>query len=111
MMEMFVYILRCSDGSFCIEVTNDLSSCMVEHHQGVNPGSYTCSGRPLELVCFRVFYSPREAIAFEKKIKRWSNPKKAALISKEFEKLHELAKCRNSSSHELYVKASQLPSK
>ncbi|MCW3102071.1 MAG: hypothetical protein JWO09_511 [Bacteroidetes bacterium] len=89
---MYVYILRCSDGSYYTGVTNDLEERFEQHSQGIHPDSYTFSRRPLELVFYEMFNSPLAAIAFEKKLKKWSRQKKEALIRERFDLLPEMAK-------------------
>ncbi len=101
---MYVYILKCSDQSYYTGVTNDLDKRFIEHSEGYNPDCYTYSRRPLELVYYENFSTPREAIAFEKKIKGWSRAKKEALINGNWNKIQELAKCKNSTSSENYNK-------
>ncbi|MCW3071465.1 MAG: hypothetical protein JWO44_1355 [Bacteroidetes bacterium] len=92
MKTMYVYILRCSNGSYYTGVTNDLEERFAQHSQGIHPNSYTFSRRPLELVFYEIFNSPLAAIAFEKKLKKWSKQKKEALIRERFDLLPELAK-------------------
>jgi putative endonuclease len=99
MKKLYVYILECIDNSYYTGVTNNLERRLAEHHAGINPDCYTFSRRPLELVFFEVFDSPEKAILFEKKIKNWSKAKKTALIQKNWDKLPELSKCNNESSH------------
>ena len=70
---MYVYILRCSDTTFYTGVTNNLEQRFEQHSQGININSYTFTRRPLELVFYEIFNSPIAAIAFEKKIKKWSS--------------------------------------
>ena len=89
---MYVYILRCSDGSYYTGVTNDLEERFEQHSQGIHPDSYTFSRRPLELVFYEMFNSPLAAIAFEKKLKKWSRKKKEALIQARFDLLPEMAR-------------------
>jgi len=92
MKTMYVYILRCSDGSYYTGVTNDLEERFEQHSQGIHPDSYTFSRRPLELVFYEMFNSPLAAIAFEKKLKKWSRKKKEALIQARFDLLPEMAR-------------------
>ena len=49
-----------------------------------------------------MFDSSEKAILFEKKIKGWSRAKKESLINNKWGKLHELAKCKNETSHIFY---------
>jgi putative endonuclease len=92
MKTMYVYILKCSDDTYYTGVTNDLEERLEQHMQGLHPNSYTFSKRPLKIVFYEIFNSPIAAIAFEKKIKRWSKQKKEALIKAHFNLLPELSK-------------------
>ncbi|NVO18715.1 MAG: GIY-YIG nuclease family protein [Bacteroidetes bacterium] len=96
----WVYILKCSDGSYYVGVTNGIKRRFAEHQNGRNPGSYTHSRRPVELVFSREFTSILKAIAFEKQLKKWSRAKKEALIARDFGELHRLAACRNETNSE-----------
>jgi putative endonuclease len=68
---------------------------MYEHSNSFNPDSYTSKRLPVELVFHHVFYSPMQAISFEKQIKGWNRKKKEALINGNWELLHNLAECKN----------------
>lgn len=69
---MYVYILKCSDGSFYTGVTNNLELRFRQHQEGIN------------ISCYEEFQTPGLAIEMEKKIKGWSRAKKMALISGNF---------------------------
>lgn len=97
----YLYLLECSDGSYYVGVTNDLSRRIVEHQKGVYPNCYTYFKRPVSLLHYCGFASIKEAIFYEHKIKKWSRAKKHAFFKKDWKNLHEQAKCRNKSSHEL----------
>jgi len=90
----FVYLLRCSDHSFYAGVTNNVGKRLEEHLQGIDPKSYTFSRRPLELVYRAEFSDITDAIAFEKRVKRWSRKKKEALIEGDQEALEHFSKRR-----------------
>jgi putative endonuclease len=92
MKQSYVYILKCSDGSYYTGVTSNLESRMFKHNSGFYPESYTSSRRPLELVFYCEFTDINLAIDKEKQIKRWSRAKKEALINGDFEALVNLAK-------------------
>lgn len=77
----FVYILRCSDGSFYVGVTNDIDRRFAEHQDGYNPTSYTHGRRPVELMLVEWFQHIDQAIDREKQLKGWSRKKKEALIA------------------------------
>ncbi len=94
----YVYILKCSDKSYYTGVTNNLELRIAQHDLGVNKEAYTYNRRPIELVFSIEFKYVDKAIAFEKQLKGWSRKKKEAVINKEWEKLKELAECKNESS-------------
>lgn len=91
MRSYFVYILRCSDGSYYTGITNSVERRLWEHQEGVNPSCYTFKHRPVSLVYSTDFNDVFQAIAWEKQLKRWSRQKKEAVICGEFEKLPELS--------------------
>jgi len=93
------YILECSDGSYYTGITNDLELRLKQHQNGTQKESYTYSRRPVQLKFCEFFGQAELAIQFEKQIKGWSRKKKQAIISDNWEKLPELSKCLNSSSH------------
>jgi putative endonuclease len=72
----YVYMLRCIDGTFYTGITNNIERRYAQHCYGENEHSYTHSRRPLRLVYVGEFDRPDEAIAFEKRLKRWSHNKK-----------------------------------
>ena len=104
MKTMYVYILECSDKSFYTGVTNNLERRLTEHEAGTNRNSYTFGKRPLRLMYYEMFSSPKQAIQFEKKIKGWSRIKKQALIDQNWDKIKEYSKCVNSTSHLTFKK-------
>ncbi|MGL4631734.1 MAG: GIY-YIG nuclease family protein [Leadbetterella sp.] len=95
----YLYILKCSDGTFYTGVTSNLERRLIEHENGVNPKSYTFYRRPIDLQFFETFADINQAIEYEKKLKKWSALKKQALIDKNYEKLKEYAICRNQTHH------------
>jgi putative endonuclease len=88
----YVYILLCSDSKYYIGVTNDLERRVAEHQSGDSSSAFTYSRLPVKLVYHEFFNNVNQAIAFEKKIKKWSRRKKEALINQEFDLLPELAR-------------------
>ena|SRR5580704_2149951 len=80
-MSAYVYMLKCSDGSYYVGITvgHDLRKRIGEHQAGAFPG-YTFSRRPVQLVWSEHFQRITDAIATERKIKGWSRAKKEALI-------------------------------
>ena len=111
MKRLGVYIFLCADGSYYTGVTNDIERRVNEHLEGKDPRSYTYSKRPIELVYFEIFQTPKEAIEWKKKIKKWSKAKKEALILENWEKLQELSICKNFSSHLFYNERMSLNSR
>jgi len=91
MMDYFVYIVKCSDGSYYTGVTSNLEKRINEHNYGIFKG-YTSKRLPVTLVYSNRFSDVREAIRSEKQIKGWSRAKKEALIEGDFEKLVKLSK-------------------
>lgn len=90
--EYCVYMLRCSDNTYYTGVTNDIERRFNEHIFGYDANSYTFKRRPLTIVFTQSFKDIEQAIAFEKRLKKWSKKKKEALINQDFEKLPGLAK-------------------
>jgi putative endonuclease len=97
---MYVYILKCNDKSYYTGVTNNLERRLAEHKSGEVMSCYTFKRRPVQLMFYQQFQTPKEAIHFEKKVKGWTRAKKEALIAQNWAQLHELAKCKNATSHE-----------
>ncbi len=93
-MPFYVYILRCSDGSYYTGHTEDLETRITEHQAGAFPG-YTQKRLPVDLVFSDEFPSREDALDREKQIKGWSRAKKEALIAGDWEKLKELSKRRS----------------
>jgi len=91
----YVYILKCSDGLLYTGLTNNLDRRFNEHKQGLNKNSFTYKRRPLELIFSQAFNDIKQAIYFEKKIKKWSALKKLALANDDYDMIQILAECRN----------------
>jgi len=92
MQQSYVYILECSDGTYYTGVTSKLEQRMFQHNTAFYPDCYTASRRPLQLVFYAEFTDINMAIDMEKKIKKWSRAKKAALINGDYDLLPNLAK-------------------
>ena len=86
-----VYILKCSDHSYYVGVTNDINRRIQEHNEGKYKG-YTYNKRPVTLVFAEHFQCINQAIAFEKQLKGWRRVKKEALIYGEWHLLPRLSK-------------------
>ena len=64
----YVYMLRCSDGSYYVGHTNDLEHRLAAHERGAIEG-YTLLRRPVELVFSDQFSTRLEAFHRERQIK------------------------------------------
>jgi putative endonuclease len=95
MKSYFVYMLRCSDGSFYVGITNNPDYRVAQHNYGIDRTCYTLTRRPVELVHSSEFREVDDAIRWEKQLKRWSRAKKSALIAGDWEAIHRLAKNRS----------------
>ncbi|MBI3097104.1 MAG: GIY-YIG nuclease family protein [Planctomycetes bacterium] len=93
MRPFYVYILRCSDGSYYTGHTDDLAARLAKPSSGLWDG-YTAQRRPVTLVYSEHFQTRLEAQTVEFKIKGWSRAKKEALIRGDWGRIHELARCR-----------------
>ncbi len=96
-MAFYVYILRCSDGSYYTGHTDDLEKRIAQHKEGEVP-EYTRNRRPLELAFADEFPSREEALERERQIKGWTRAKKEALIQGDWERLKQLARAHGSTS-------------
>jgi predicted GIY-YIG superfamily endonuclease len=94
MDKAWVYILKCSDGSYYTGKTQDLQLRIAQHENGTFKG-YTSSRRPVKVIFTQSFPTYLEAIQAERQIKNWSKAKKEALINGKFDILHQLTKCKN----------------
>ena len=79
-----VYILKCADSTFYTGVTSNLEQRVAQHKAGTFSGSYTSRRRDVELVFAEQFTHINDAIAAEKRVKKWSQEKKQKLISGEW---------------------------
>jgi predicted GIY-YIG superfamily endonuclease/uncharacterized protein YcgL (UPF0745 family) len=77
----YVYILRCSDGSFYTGVTTDPQRREQEHNRSARGARYTRSRRPVRLVYAATAGSRAEACRREWEIKQLSAGEKASLIA------------------------------
>ena len=96
MRDYYVYILKCSDESYYVGVTNNLERRFAEHCEGKSTTSYTSKRRPLELIWSMRFKYILEAIAFEKQVKGWSKKKKEALMKDDWDTIVLLANTKKS---------------
>lgn len=92
MQDYYMYILRCSDGSYYIGHTDDIDVRLSGHQQRHYPCAYTAKRLPVTLVFAQMFATRDEAFAAERQIKKWTRKKKEALIAGDFDLLSEIAK-------------------
>lgn len=75
----YVYILRCSDGTFYCGWTTDLKRRVAAHNNGTG-AKYTRSRRPVELVYSETYDEKRDALSREWHIKRMTREEKLELM-------------------------------
>ena len=94
-MGIYVYILRCADGSYYVgsATRHDVSTRVDQHNAGSYPG-YTFTRRPVVLVWSEYFDRITDGIAAERQIKGWSRAKKEALIRSDWTRLSGLSRRR-----------------
>ena len=97
-------MLKCSDESIYVGLTNSIDRRLNEHRLGLNKDCYTHKRRPLKLIFHQEFMQFNQAELFEKKIKKWSRSKKLALANEDFELLKDLSICKNKTNSENYKK-------
>ncbi len=102
MKHYYVYILKCNDQTYYTGITSNLEVRLLQHETGFYPKCYTATRLPVTLVFWERFYHPNHAIKFEKQIKRWTRAKKEALIERNWDRIKDLAVCKNSSSHKVF---------
>jgi tRNA/rRNA methyltransferase len=90
-MPFHTYLLRCSDGSYYVGHTDDLSTRIPQHESGLIPG-YTQSRLPVALMWSQDFPERDQAFAAERQIKGWSRAKKEALIAGDYDLLRTLSR-------------------
>ncbi len=89
----YMYILRCSDGSYYVGSTRNIDVRLQQHQTGEG-AAYTRRRRPVQLVYCLPCESVVQAFWFEKKVQKWGRAKREALIEGRLDLLPELAKKR-----------------
>lgn len=92
----WVYILKCADNSYYIGHTDHLENRLGQHHHKVDPGCYTATRLPVQLVFSQEFATREEALTSERQIKGWSRKKKEALSAGDWNTISIYAKRRKS---------------
>ena len=89
-MTFYVYILRCSDGSYYTGHTDSLEKRMAEHQNG-ECGGYTSTRLPVELLWSQDCTTREEALSAEQQIKGWSRKKKEAMMRSDWKTVQQIA--------------------
>ena len=90
-MQFYVYLLRCSDGSYYAGHTDNLEGRLWQHEQGTGC-DWTSRRRPVDLVWCDSAPTRDEALAFERRIKGWTRAKKEALIASDWDRVKWLSR-------------------
>jgi len=88
----YVYILKCSDGSFYTGHTESLEKRLAQHQQAYFNNCYTVKRLPIALVYQASFTTREQALTIEMQIKGWSRKKKQALIDDDWVEISRLSK-------------------
>lgn len=103
-MPGYMYILRCSDGTYYVGSTKNLTRRLNEHMSGIGGAKYTQKRLPVKLMYFEYYEHVYLAYRRERQIHNWSHKKKTALIEMEYDMLHYLAECKNESHYRNFKK-------
>jgi putative endonuclease len=90
MMAIFVYMLRCRDGSFYVGSTRASLERRIGEHNAGTFGGYTARRRPVRLVWHQEFQRITDAIAVERQLKGWRRAKKEALARGDWDSIRAL---------------------
>ena len=90
----WLYIVRCSDGSYYTGTTRSTLETRIAEHNAGAFGGYTATRRPVTLVFAQEFERVDDAISAERQVKGWSRAKKEALMRADFDGLRELSRRR-----------------
>ncbi|MBI4466495.1 MAG: GIY-YIG nuclease family protein [Acidobacteria bacterium] len=77
----YCYLLRCSDGSFYVGVTDDPERRLAEHSSG-KAAAYTFRRRPVRLVWTEEHSDLKSARKREIQLKKWGHRKKEELAAR-----------------------------
>ena len=90
-MGFYVYIPRCSDGSYYTGHTDQIEARLAAHRSGQFRG-YTYERRPVKLAFLEELGSRDDAFRRERQIKGWSRSKKEALMANDWDQLVQLSR-------------------
>lgn len=94
----YMYILRCSDGTYYTGSTKSLQLRVNQHKSGEG-SNYTAARLPVQLVYYEEFDHIALAFNREKQVQNWSRRKKEALILRDQNNLRFLSECQNETHH------------
>ena len=98
-MSFFVYILKCSDGTFYVGFTNDPEKRLHAHNYLKTGAKYTKGRRPVGLVYKQKHFTMRKAKQNEYKIKQLTRKEKVQLVV-DFKRRNKKTPRKNFSSGE-----------
>jgi putative endonuclease len=90
-MGFWMYVLRCSDGSYYTGHTDDLDRRIGMHQAGEIPG-YTLNRGPVVLVYSQECATREEALSAERQVKGWSRAKKEAMFRGDWTEVKRLSR-------------------
>ena len=76
----YVYILKCSDGTYYTGYTNGLEKRIKEHNNGKRGAKYLRGKRPVKLAWCKEYGYYKRAVSREREIKRLTHKEKEKLI-------------------------------
>jgi len=91
LMKGYMYILKCSDGTYYTGSTKYIDIRIKQHNEG-RGANYTKKRLPVELIYYEEYERIDHAFYREKQVQNWSRKKKEALIKGELEEIKFLAK-------------------
>jgi len=92
----YIYILKCSDGSFYTGHTESLDKRIEQHQQASFSNCYTAKRLPCELVYQASFDSRKQSLSIERQVRGWSRQKKRALINDDWIEIARLSRVKKS---------------
>jgi putative endonuclease len=87
----YMYILKCSDGSYYTGSTVSLDKRLREHQNGMG-ANHTKKRLPVALIYYEEYHRIDTAFYREKQVQGWTRAKKEALVNGKIEDLPKLAK-------------------
>jgi putative endonuclease len=89
-MKGWMYILKCTDGSYYVGSTNNIELRLQQHQNGEG-ANHTKKRLPITLVYIEEFEQIDEAFYREKQVQGWNRKKKEALIYNQQDELPKLS--------------------